>query len=502
MLARVSRGMGALSLNASVQVIAQIAVVPAALYAWGKVRYGEWIVITGLVTFLRLTDLGLQTYVVNRLCASYARSERETLERDLHNALRAQIPLVVAITLLAAITLATLPVAQMLRVQTLTSTAFNVVAMLIAVELLLGVPMGIVAGVYRATGRLARAALVGTFQQAVLTVLTISLILFNASFVSLATARVVVGIIVSVWIVSDLRRLYPWLRIWKGEGDWRDGVRMMGPGIFFILFPLADFFSTQFTILVLQQSADGGQVSLLATHRTVANIAVMASGLLTNAVWPELTALHARGEFEQLRKTHRSLARMNMWIVGMIVIGTFPFIPHIFPLWTARELSIDTLTLLVLLLRVVIWGLWSASLTMLCAVNKQKTVALIVVGAAALTSLSSLWLIPIAGIRGAALAQLVGDLAFSSWLIPLVAIKQTRDRLANYLRETAPVAAIGLVIPAFAGLIGWTLITSTGLKFGLLVPLVISSAAALMWFQLAPYERSALFHSIGRPFTR
>src|SRR5262245_34952190 len=73
LLVRVTRGVGALSLNAAVNIIGQISLVPVAMYAWGGVRYGEWVVLAGLVSFLKLTDLGLQTFVVNRLCASYAR---------------------------------------------------------------------------------------------------------------------------------------------------------------------------------------------------------------------------------------------------------------------------------------------------------------------------------------------------------------------------------------------------------------------------------------------
>src|SRR5437016_3734789 len=90
---RVSKGIGALSLGAALQIVGQLTIVPVALYAWGKVRYGEWVLLTGLVTFLKLTDLGLQTFVVNRMCANYAREERREMQKILHNALRLQIPL-------------------------------------------------------------------------------------------------------------------------------------------------------------------------------------------------------------------------------------------------------------------------------------------------------------------------------------------------------------------------------------------------------------------------
>src|SRR5687768_531285 len=195
MVGRVSRGLGALSLSAGVQIMGQVLVVPVAPYAWGKVRYGEWILLTGLVTFLRLTDLGLQTFVVNRLCASYARGDRDEMQRALHSALRVQVPLVLAVAAVAAISLLVFPIDRALALQTISGNAFYLVAMLLVFELLLGVPMGVVAGIYRATGHLARSAVIGAIQQGAMMAATIALIFFQAGFISVMAGRLGIGVL-------------------------------------------------------------------------------------------------------------------------------------------------------------------------------------------------------------------------------------------------------------------------------------------------------------------
>jgi O-antigen/teichoic acid export membrane protein len=500
-ISRVSRGLGALSLSAVVQILGQVAIVPVALYAWGKIRYGEWIVLTGMVTVLRLTDLGLQTFVVNRLCASFARGDRKQMQRDLTNALGVQIPLVVAVGLFLAAVVFLVPLERILDLETVAHTTFSVVALLLIVELLIGVPMGVIAGIYRATGRLARAAFVGAVQQFAILGSTVVLIAWKTGFVSLAGIRVAIALIVSAWVLYDLRHLYPWLRLSPRGGEWRDGARMIGPGIFFLLIPLADYLSTQFTLMIVQSSLDGGEVSRLATHRTVVNLAMMASGLLTTAVWPELTALHARGEHNQLRKTHRSLARMNMWLVGAVAFGMLPFVPLIYPSWTAGRLSIEPWTLAFLMTRMLLWGIWSASMSMLCAINKQKSVAGVLLAGAAVTTLFSLWLIPRIGISGAALAQLIGDLSISAWLIPLLASGETDDNFGSFVISTATALLKGLLIPIGIGFIGWRLIQSELIRLVVLVPGVFSLAVGLMWTQLAAYERSHLVGLIKSRFS-
>lgn len=486
---RVARGLGALSLTAVVQALGQIAIVPVALYAWGKIRYGEWIVLTGLVTVLRLTDLGLQTFVVNRMCANFARGDRAELQRDLSNALRVQIPLVLVIALACALILSVLPLGPLLGLHTITGTGLYLVAMLLIIELLLGVPMGVLAGVYRATGRLARGGVIGACQQFALIVSTVALIAGNAPFITVAVVRVAIGVLVSIWIVYDLQRLYPWLHLFPRDGKWRDGAAMIAPGLFFILIPLADYLSTQVTLLVVQGSLAGGEVTRLATHRTAVNVAVMASGLLTSSMWPELNSLHACAQRDRLIKAHRSLARLNLWLVGMVAMATLPLLPLIYPSWTAGRLTVEPWTLAFLVGRIILWGGWSASMILLCAINRQKSVAIALIGTGSLTSILSLWLVPKIGISGAALAQLVGDVCVAAWLIPWLATKEIQDRLSSFLAEILRALLIGIVIPVVLGLLAWRLVESEVLRLFLIVPSVSVLALLLMWLQLTPAEK-------------
>jgi O-antigen/teichoic acid export membrane protein len=497
-VSRIGKGFGALSTGAAVQVVGQLTVVPVALYAWGKVRYGEWLVLTGLVTFLRLTDLGLQTFVVNRMCASYARGERDEMQVALDNALRIQIPLVILTFAAVALALVALPIKQILSLETITSGAVVAVGLLLVLELLINVAIGIVSGIYRATGRLPRGAIWTTCQQFAVTVFTIGLIAIHSSFISLAAARVVIVIVAGAWLIYDVRRLYPWLHLWPSAGDWRQGLWMIGPGLFFIMIPIADYLSTQFGMLVLQKSLAGGEVSRLATHRTAINLSVMISGLLTNAMWPELTALHARSRKGQLMKAHRSLARVNMWLVGAVLFGLLPFLPMVYSTWTLGKLGLDQWTLAFLIARGLLWSIWISSLTVLCSINKQKVVAYSLVASAIVSGGLAIALIPRVGVKGAALAQLLGDLCVSAWLIPLLAVKATGDSYFQFLGTTATAFCKGLLIPIALGLLGWRLIHSMHLRFFVLLPLTWCLGLALMWFALPSNERSHIFH-LARP---
>jgi len=488
---RVSRGVGAMSLNGIVNVISQATVVPVALYSWGKFRYGEWILLTGMVQFLRLTDLGLQTYVVNKLCASYARGDREEMERTLHSALRVQLPVALAILAAIAATLTFVPLSRLLGLQTVAGRSIFAVCILLSAELLLGVPMGVIAGVYRATGKLARAAVIGVVQQSAILCCTLALISQHAEFSSVAAGRLMVAIGITVWILNDLHHLYPWLKFWPSLGTWRAGVRMIGPGLFFLAIPLADYISVQLTLVVVQKLTTSADVTRLATLRTIANFGQLVSGFLISAIWPELTALHALEQRGPLVRIHHGLVKFNTWLVGVAGFGLLPLIPLIYPLWTAHRLILDPIALVFLFARLVLWGSWYPSMILLLATNRHYRVTLVSLGEAVLAVGISVLLVPRFGIRGAAFAWLVADLGVSAWLVPRLASDETGDGFGA-LMITAARAVTAVVIPVSLGTLAWFTVKSVQVRYGVVFPSGLLLGFYLMIRQLSGAERSLI----------
>ncbi|MFC8316662.1 hypothetical protein ACFUEJ_24125, partial [Gordonia sp. NPDC057258] len=58
---RIIKAFLAHGLGQAVSVFAQIVSVPLFLSVWGAAKYGEWILISTIPTYLALSDLGLST---------------------------------------------------------------------------------------------------------------------------------------------------------------------------------------------------------------------------------------------------------------------------------------------------------------------------------------------------------------------------------------------------------------------------------------------------------
>ena len=489
-LRRAARALVSLSLSALVNILAQVTV-PIALYVWGKFRFGEWILLSGVVQFLKITDLGVQTYVVNRLCASFALGDPNEFRRVLHSTLRIQLPISVAVLASLAIAMAVLPAATILGVHTIGGGALFTVVLLLATELLLGVPMGVIAGIYRATGHLARAAVLGAIQDFAVLVVTVLFIATNCSFVSVAAGQVIVAGLMSGFILQDLHGLHPWLGIWPTEGSWRQGLKMVGPGLFFLLIPLADYITTQFTLMVAQRHLGGGEVSRLATHRMILNFGVMASSLLTTAVWPELTAMHALGKTHSLIRIHNTLAKLNLWLIGGSLLVLLPVIAVVYPVWTARRLSLDSWTLGFLIGRFLLWTVWSIRSAVLCAGNRHYGPSIALILEAFLTGALAVYLVPALGIRGAALAALLADIGVCAWVMPWLLTRETGEKFGTIM-ATSLRAALALFLPAGVGIVIWHYTSLAIARYAIILPVCVCLGLMLMSHELDNEEKASL----------
>jgi O-antigen/teichoic acid export membrane protein len=264
---------------------------------------------------------------------------------------------------------------------------------------------------------------------------------------------------------------------------------MVGPGLFFLLIPVANYLTNQFTLLVVQKALDASEVSRLATHRMAVNLAVMAGGFLVNAFWPELTALHARGGGERLIQVQRSLTKLNVWLVGGLTFGVLPFLPWIYTSWTAGRLTLDQWTLAFLIMRTLIWAGWNTGMIVLLATNQHQLVSVAVLGAAAVTVGLAVPLVPVMGISGAALAILLGDVCVTGWVVPLLASRRTGDNYRRFVTESGSALVGGVGIPVVFGLFAWQFLTSPIIRYGIVIPFGMGLALILMWRQLNSAER-------------
>ncbi len=449
---RVGRGLMALGAGFVVNTLGQIITVPLALWAWGTTRYGEWILLSGLVTLLRTTDLGIQTYVVNCLCQAFVRDERAHFNIIINSAIKIQCIIIITLFLIVCLLALGLPIANILAMTSVSDNVVRWAFVLLAADLLLSVPLGVVGGVYRATKRLPRAAVISAAQQLATLVISLCLIGLHRGFEDVAAARLAVTILTGIYLLIDLKRIHPWLNISTTAGHLRNGVQMVLPGLLFLLIPLADFVGQQCLLLVISSRSGGDEVSHFATHRTMVNIAQLVSGTFMAALWCEMTSLHSAGSALQLQRLNRLAVRCNLAVVSVIILSIVILSGPIYSRWTGGRLELSVSTLVLLGVRTILWAMWSTSQTLLMATNRQKPVGLTLLSSAVVSNIVAYTCLPLLGISGAAVGCLAGDV-LCAWVMPKVAANQTGQPLTIMTRETLRslgVSTVGAILMGVA----------------------------------------------------
>jgi O-antigen/teichoic acid export membrane protein len=449
-LSRVTRGATALAAASFINILSQLLVVPFALRAWGPERYGEWVSLSALITFLTLTDLGVQVFVVNRMTASHARGRLEEFETDLADALAFQTP--VALLLFAAVILimvGTSPGAW-LGLRVISHRDMFLIVVLLAVEPLVGLPMGVAGGVYRATGRLARAGWLDVGKRSATLSLTVLTILAGGGVVGVAAVRAGMTLLTAMIWLRDIRRTNPWLRLRIRPSRAGAGAKLALGGFPFLLLPLADLAATQGTILVLQHVGSGSAVAEFSTHRTVANAAGIAASFLTAAVWPELTRMEASDDNSGLGRAFGSLTRVNVWMIGSTLSVLLPLAPVLYPAWTGKGLRFEPAVLLVLGLRGVVWGAWGAAGTTLAATNRRRWLVIANFGGAATVVFLALLLVPRMGTLGAAIAIASGEALVQAWILPWLVCRLTGATFRQWSWNAGSAVLASVVLPGIA----------------------------------------------------
>ena len=87
MIKRLFRGIGANFLGQIINIVSRIVLVPLFLLAWGTDIYGEWLLLSSMVAYLSLTEMGAQLYIVNRMTQAYAHRDNDQFRKILHTGL-------------------------------------------------------------------------------------------------------------------------------------------------------------------------------------------------------------------------------------------------------------------------------------------------------------------------------------------------------------------------------------------------------------------------------
>jgi O-antigen/teichoic acid export membrane protein len=467
MLKRLCQGIGANFLGQIINIASRIVLVPLFLLAWGTDIYGEWLLLSSMVAYLAITDMGGAVYIGNRMTQAYAHRDQELFRKILHTglALFLAIPVVVLIIFLTVIFF--FNPAAFLHISQTSHRTIILVLTLLAFQFVVSLPQGILLRVYFAVEMLPRGVMLLNFMQFLSFVLVAGGLWLGWGMAPIALLQIVPYGIIAATALYDLNRKFPQFQILSlKEADFSLGLSFLKPSLHFFLIQVSQAFSIQGIVLVVGMILGPVQVVLFSTMRTIVNLIRSFFDQLSHAAWPEMTRLDAQENTDKFLLLFRLILRSTL-ICSIFFITIFHFYGgFIYHFWLRKTVPFQQPVMDLFLIYMAQFIFWLTCSHPLQATNRHQTFS-------KMLAISSLLTVALAyfsgqhwGLPGIVSAMIIGDLALPFWFVPYLlrgyqscfSFKFFAIEMVPYLGSLLILIVIPWLAPlVFLVLLGWWL---------------------------------------------
>lgn len=321
-------------LGQGLTVLTQLLVPPFFLkfYGSGVEMYGEWIALSASVNYLGTLNYGVQTYANNQMTILYTRGDIPGAKAIQASAFRLLL-LFLAIFAAGGLAVFVLPVASLLKLRHVGSSAAAVTLYLLILQIGINMFFSLLTNSYMAVGRLHRGNYIASGQRLLSIVGMAVAIAMRSSFVVLATVQLVALVIFTVYALIDLRRTEPVLVPSLADGSWAEVGRMVKPSWHFGLIAMAGFLTWQGPVIVIQRVLGPSMVAVFALVRVVFQMSRQILSMASNVIGQDITMLVGKADWAELRRLYDLSERVVLFLIPVVSIGSLLMCPFLFQIW-------------------------------------------------------------------------------------------------------------------------------------------------------------------------
>jgi O-antigen/teichoic acid export membrane protein len=401
-------GIGANTFSLIVASVIQLGLVPIMTKSWGPDRYGLWVLLFTIPSYLALSDIGFATAAGTRMTMETAVQDRLAANRTFQSALITIIFTSAVFLILSTSIIMMVPAAVLKAPSESTQTVRHAVYLLAFFGLACLQGSLLQAG-FKSAGLFA----LGTWLSA-LSILSEGLtaaimVTLGCDVAELAFCYVINRSFFIALQSLVLRRKVPWLKFGFKEANWTTIRSLARPAFAVTALPIAQALFLQGTTLVVGLAVSAAAVATFASVRTLTRAAIQLTTLINHAIMPRAAVALSRNEKHELQK----IVRLTMWgsLIALLPCAAIFLIggTEIVKIWTGGVLHPSFALMSTMTAIMVANGIWHPMSNLLLAVNRQESYSYVYVGAVFVAVVVAYPLCLLFGEVGAALSLLLLD---------------------------------------------------------------------------------------------
>lgn len=406
---RVVSGSLASWMRIAVTIFSQIIAVPVYLHYWTIETFGAWLLVQSIVSFLTIFDIAHHNYLGNEFLKIGKQKREEIAVVFSTGMLVAVIVSLVTFSIICALTISGL-LSQWVGIDNANIEPFEESLLLTCATWVLTITFtGLLGRVLNPFGYFPLSAWSGVLFAILTTVASVVAVSMGAGLMATTLVTCIVTFICNSALFIILFRIARKEKLISrklemGKGFYRfyaslalgaqAGIEILRQqGVRFILLPLSGM----------------DQMIAFSTMRTGANLALQGVGTITGPLMPELMAFLVNRDQPRTESAFSVIWLMLCIVLVPAVLMIQYAAPVLFPLWTQGKIAFDPVLFALLSLGVLVFAVAQPAIAVINGNNLIREQVQISIGATFITVGGIYLLVPLMGVRGAALALLVGE---------------------------------------------------------------------------------------------
>ncbi|MGI9417389.1 MAG: lipopolysaccharide biosynthesis protein [Geminicoccaceae bacterium] len=422
LLARLRKGIASEIFANLTRVVVQVGGVPLFLAFWGGEGYGEWLLLTAILGYLRLSSVGFGQATRNRMAMEVSAGKREKALGYFQST--SLLFFVFGVVVMVGVGLAALKASAIhsfLNFEILDITGLQQAFILLGGVIAINLQVEVLDAGFRSEGHYGLSTFLIMLSELVIFALVVLVLVTGGGQVMGVACYLAGSVFRFVLLRLVLKRRAPWIVFGVSQAS-LDTVRTFTlPSLAFMAFPLGQAMSLQGTLIVIGAVLGPSAVVVFNTVRMLSRYTVHLTVTFARLGSPEIAYAYGRGDMTLVRQVHWQVCRIGIWAAlvacGMLALLT----PWILAVWTQSQIMPWPGVYLTLLAAVLVWAAHTLAANVLQATNNHQRFALFFLAASVIGLGLAVPLTQHISLPGAALASLLVELAVLFYVLPRAA---------------------------------------------------------------------------------
>ena len=355
-----------------INIMVQIVTVPLYLKYWGVSRYGDWLIIFSIPSFIGLSDLGLGTAVNYQLVKLLSTNNYIKANKLLNSSFYFIFSLSTFTCLIFIAVMFIFPLHVVFGFKFTSIYEFRITFIILSIYVLLSIVLTLPLGLYRSIGIFSRGQILGSLFKGIEFFSIVVLVFLGGSFITVSIIYLVIRICFILTILKDISIKAPWIKLLKPFIDFKIISPLFKSSFSFMAISFGQALSGQGLIFLVGSNGSSLEVVMFSTIRTFINVFKQIVGFINNSFWGEISIAYANNNKDLFQNHIKKLYHFNIFfsLLGAIILYLFGI--NIINIWTHSSFVVDTYFFYLMIISIVIENSYTSNWSVLMSINQHK----------------------------------------------------------------------------------------------------------------------------------